>query len=112
MERQIFICEHLTLEKVSFELIKYLKINGFETSKLKHQIEYYKISNNKVVFNLIIDYEDTVKKNIIIQFEFCEGDKEYYLRKFRDADRLFSTKKEPEKNIGALEVLLIYYDKV
>ena len=59
-----------------------------------------------------MDYEDTIKKNIVIQFEFCEGDREYYLSKFRDAERLFSTEKEPDKNIGALEVLLIYYDKV
>ena len=112
MERQMFICEHLALEKVSFELINYLKINGFETSQLKRQLEYYKISNNKASFNVIMDYEDTVKKNIIIQFEFCEGNKEYYLSKFRDAERLFSTEKDPEKNIGALEALLIYYDKV
>ena len=108
----MFICEHLTLDNVSFELINYLKINGFETSQLKRQLEYYKISNNKALFNVIMDYEDTVKKNIIIQFEFCEGDQEYYLSKFRDAERLFSTEKEPEKNIGALEALLIYYDKV
>lgn len=112
MERQLFICEHLTLDNVSFELINYLKINGFETSQLKRQLEYYKISNNKASFNVIMDYEDTVKKNIIIQFEFCEGNKEYYLSKFRDAERLFSTEKDPEKNIGALEALLIYYDKV
>ena len=112
MERQLFICEHLAIEKVSFELIKYLKINGFETSQMKRQLEYHKISNCKASFNIIMDYEDTVKKNIIIQFEFCKGDKEYYLSKFRDAERLFSTEKEPDKNIGALEALLIYYDKV
>ena len=61
----MFICEHLTLDNVSFELIKYLKINGFETNQLKRQLEYHKISNSKASFNVIMDYEDTVKKNIM-----------------------------------------------
>lgn len=112
MERQMFICEHMKLNKLSHELLKYLQITGFEYNQYKPQIECYKISNRKASFNLIIDYEDIVKESTLVQFEFCEGDKEYYLKKFSDAERLFSTEKEPDKNIRALEILLIYYDKV
>jgi hypothetical protein len=112
MERQMFICEHMKLNKLSYELLNYLKINGFESNQYKPQIECYKISNRKASFNIIIDYEDIGKESSLVQFEFCDGDKEYYLKKFNDAERLFSTEKDPEKNIGALEILLIYYDKV
>lgn len=112
MERQKFICEHMKLDKLSNQLVNYLKITGFETNQYKSQIECYKISNRKASFKLILDYEDPIKESILVQFEFCEGDNEYYMKKFTDAERLFSTEKEPEKNIGALEILLIYYDKV
>jgi hypothetical protein len=110
MEQLSFICEHLTLGKVAFELTNYLKINGFAAYQHKSQIEHYKFTNPKITFKVTLDYEDIVKASTKIYFELCEGDRELFIKKFKDAERLFATEKDPINNIRAIDVIDIYYD--
>jgi hypothetical protein len=108
MERNTFICSHLNINELTNNLVNYLKVNGFEINKLPTSTELYFVNNGKTTFSISIE---TYKEDITVSFEYCDGNKEQFSKKFSDAEKLFSTEKDPEKNIGALEALMIYYDK-
>jgi hypothetical protein len=111
MEKLTIICEHLQIDEFAIKLTNYLKINGFECLQLKKQIYNYKFSNPKTSFNLTIDISEcTISEcSTKANFTFCSGDQEYFHKKFKDAEILFSTEKDPQKNVKIFDILNIYY---
>lgn len=108
MERKTFTCSHLNINELTNNLVNYFKVNGFDINKLPTSTDLYFVNNGKTTFSISIEI---YKEDITVSFEFCDGNEEQFSKKFSDAEKLFSTEKDPEKNIGALEALMIYYDK-
>ena len=112
MEQLTIICEHLQIDEFARKLTNYLQINGFECIQLKKQIYNYKFSNPKTTFNLTIDITECASGASGASganFTFCSGDQEYFHKKFKDAEILFSTEKDPQKNVKIFDILNIYH---
>ena len=109
MEQLTIICEHLQIDDFARKLTNYLKINGFECLQPRKQIYYYKFNNPKTTFNLTIDITECASGASGANFTFCSGDQEYFHKKIKDAEILFSTEKDPQKNVKILDILNIYY---
>ncbi len=110
MEQLTIICEHLQIDDFAIKLTNYLKINGFVCFQPRIQIYYYKFSNPKTTFNLTIDIEREISECATkANFTFCSGDQDYFNKKFKDAEILFSTEKDPQKNVKIFDILNIYY---
>ena len=104
MERIIVICKDATLEDVAKKLTNFLGINCFTVLQPKPQLEKYKCTKNKNAFNVILDVEGDA---IAVSFEHLEGNRDYFVKKVKDIERILTA----EQELSALETMFIYYSE-
>jgi hypothetical protein len=104
MERITVICKDATLEGAAKKLTNFLGINSFTVLKSKPQLEKYKCTKNKNAFNVILDFEGEAIK---VSFEHLEGNRDYFVKKVKDIERVLTA----EQELSALETMFIYYSQ-
>lgn len=105
MERVHIICKSKKMSDVSYLLIEFLEIHKFEIYKPKPQLENYKCKSPNCAFNIIIDIENLEDNAIQVVFEYCEGNRDYFSKTIKYAEKLLTT----EPPLNAIDTAFIYY---